>query len=73
MSEVWESCTYSSQMRLLGETPYMYIFTFLPLIFYFLVNFCFIKSFLASSLTIAEGTELGTETEKYEVESGDFE
>ena len=25
MSEVWKSCTYSSQMRLLGETPYIYI------------------------------------------------
>ena len=23
MSEVWKSCTYSSQMRLLGETPYI--------------------------------------------------
>ena len=23
MSEVWKSYTYSSQMRLLGETPYM--------------------------------------------------
>ena len=24
MSEVWKSCIYSSQMRLLGETPHMY-------------------------------------------------
>ena len=23
MSKVWKSCTYSSQMRLLGETPYI--------------------------------------------------
>ena len=27
MSEVWKSCTYSSQMRLLGETPYICIFS----------------------------------------------
>ena len=27
MSEVWKSCTCSSQMRLLRETPYMYIVT----------------------------------------------
>ena len=25
MSEAWKSCTYSSQMRLLGETPYIFI------------------------------------------------
>ena len=28
MSEVRKSCTYSSQMRLLGETPYMYYWSY---------------------------------------------